>query len=282
MLRSGFRNARCANVPGVMLALLLCFFAPAAARPALASPAQETTIQMLFADLPATDGVDANHDGLLTVADIVGLLFIGPVADLVPHAVGDQLVYRITDPQGVVTTETTNAISSGAGGAFTIDDQEVDNHQKVLNHEQQSYTDTGSQLLFNGVTTFDVVQGPITRTECDPPLLRLTTPLVAGETFSTSIQCKVYLISGGVFLGPVDRTDSFTPKEVLDSLTVNSVLYTNVVHVSGTTNQSGDLENDEIYLAPGVGPILQLSTAGGYTTTHELIGGRIGGLPVGQ
>jgi hypothetical protein len=281
MLRSGFRNVLRAGVVGLMLALLLCVFAPAAARPALASPAQETMIPALFADVPAADGVDANHDGLLTVADIVGLLFIGPVADLVPHAVGDQLVYRITDPQGVVTTETTTAITSDAGGAFTIDDQEVDNHQKVLNHEQQSYTDMGSQLLFNGTTTFDV-QAPVTRTECDPPLLRLTMPLVAGQTFSTSILCNVYLISSGVFLGTVDRTDSFTPKDVLDSLTVNSVLYTNVVHVSGTTNQSGDFENDEIYLAPGVGPILQLSTSGGFTTRHELIGGTIGGHPVGQ
>lgn len=282
MLRSGFRNVLRANVAGLMLALLLCAFAPAAARPALASPAQETMIHVLFTDLPATDGVDTNHDGLLTVADIVGLLFIGPVADLVPHALGDQLVYRITDSQGVVTTETTTAISSDAGGAFTIDDQEVDSHLTVLNHEQQSYTDTGSQLLFNGTTTFDVVQGPVTHTECDPPLLRLTMPLVTGQTFSTSIQCKVYLISGNLFIGFVDRTDSFTPKDVLDSLTVNSVLYTNVVHVSGTTNQSGDFENDEIYLAPGVGPILQLSTAGGFTTRHELIGGTIGGHPVGQ
>jgi hypothetical protein len=54
------------------------------------------------------------------------------------------------------------------------------------------------------------------------------------------------------------------------------------VHVSGATIQDADRENDEIYLAPGVGPILQLSTAGGFTTTHELIGGTIGGHPVGQ
>ncbi|MFI5394792.1 MAG: hypothetical protein ACHQ9S_04595 [Candidatus Binatia bacterium] len=279
MLRSRSRSALGTKVVALMLALLSCALAPTVARPALASPIQQTMIQVLFADLPAADGVDANHDGVLTVADIVGLLFAGTIADLVPHAVGDQLVYRITDPLGGITTETTTATSSDAGGAFVIDDKEVDDHQQVITHEQQSYTDTGSQLLFNSFT--DLVNH--TNTICNPPspLLRLITPLVAGQTFSTTVNCSVYL-SSGVYVGFVPRTDTFAPKEVVDSLTVNAVLYTNVIHVSGTTNQSGDLENDEIYFAPGVGPILQLSTSGGYTTRHELIGGTIGGHPVGQ
>src|SRR5438552_467264 len=85
----------------------------------------DTLIGVLFADLPPSDGLDANGDGALTVADLLlvdlpprptttptetpsvtptptetstptplGLLFAGTVADLVPHAIGDQLVYR--------------------------------------------------------------------------------------------------------------------------------------------------------------------------------------------
>jgi hypothetical protein len=70
--------------------------------------------------------------------------------------------------------------------------------------------------------------------------------------------------------------------EIVDSLTVPAGTYSQVVHVHGTTDLSGDLETDEIYIAPGVGAILQLSTAGGQITKHELTGGTIGGQPVSR
>jgi hypothetical protein len=57
--------------------------------------------------------------------------------------------------------------------------------------------------------------------------------------------------------------------------------FNSVVHISGATNQGGQLETDEIYIAPGVGIILQLQTFNGQTYTHELSSGTIGGHPVG-
>ncbi len=191
---------------------------------------------------------------------------------------GDRLVYRVVEPLGEVTTETTTVISSDAGGAFVIDYQQVDSHQTVFAHERQSYTDTGSQLHFQGFT--DLVYN--TRTTCSPPLLRLTTPLVAEQTFSTTVQCDVRFADSGVFIGFVTRSDTFTPKDIVASLTVPAGTYTDVVHISGTTNQSGELESDEIYFKPGVGAILRLATFSGQTYRHELISGTIGGVPVGQ
>jgi hypothetical protein len=272
-------NAFSGDRVALTLAVVVCLFLQTSAAAALAAaPSQERFTLVLFGDLPHSDGFDANRDGALTVADIVGLLFAGTVAELVPHALGDQLVYRITDPLGVMTTETTTVISSGTGGAFVIEDREVDAHQKILTDQMQSYTDTGSQLFFNNFTDLSTN----VRTACNPPLLRLTTPLVVGQTFSTTIQCDVSFADTGVVFGTVDRTDTFTPKEILDSYTVQAGTYSSVVHISGTTNQSGQLEADEIYIAQGVGPILQLATFSGKTYRHELISGTIGRQPVGR
>lgn len=206
-----------------------------------------------------------------------GLIFAGNIVDLIPHGTGDQLVYRVIDYTGkVVGTETTNVLSSDpSSGAFVVDDLEDSDNPR---HEVQSYTDTGSQLLFDSYS--DILNN--VRTSCDPPLLRLTTPLIVGQTFSTSVTCPVHLLDSGTSIGDVDRTDTFTPIERLDSYTVAAGTYSNVVHLSGTTNQEGTPENDEFYLAPGVGPILQLQSFSGYTTKYELTGGTIGGIPVGQ
>jgi hypothetical protein len=296
--------------PGVLLALLALPYLLAPARATLATtPSRGALIPVLFGE-PDPGGLDANGDGVLTVADIIllgpdstptptstptstpsptltvtatasptpsGLIFAGSVTDLLPHGQGDQLVYRVIDPMGkVVGTETTQVLSSDTNGAFVVDDQEVDTHQKVVKHEVQSYTDTGSQLLFHSYSD------TVIRTACDPPLLRLTTPLIVGQTFSTSVRCDVYLLSSGAPIGYVDRTDTFTPIELFDSYTVAAGTFSNVVHVSGTTNQGGTPESDEIYLAPGVGPILQLQTFTDQTTTYELTAGTVGGVPVGQ
>lgn len=208
-----------------------------------------------------------------------GLLFAGTISEFVPHGVGDQLVYRVTDPTGRVTTETTTVTSMDDAGGFVLDDLQK-NGQQTIKHEMQSYTDTGSQLFFTGYT--DTFHNPNTRTVCDPPLLRLTMPLIAGQTFSASVRCQLYLLSSGANIGFVDRSDSFTPKDIVESVTVPAGTYTNVVHISGTTNQGGEPETDEFYFEPGTGVVLQLQTFGGKTTRHELTGGTIGGVPVGQ
>jgi hypothetical protein len=195
--------------------------------------------------------------------------------------VGDQLVYRVTDPLAKVTSETTNVISEDMQGGFLVDDQ-ITSGQQLQSQQTQSYTDTGNQLLFSGFTQlFSNPPAPQTRTTCTPPLLRLTTPLVAGQTFSTTVQCDVHFVSNDMFIGFVNRTDTFTPMDIVDSLTVPAGTFTSVVHISGSTNQSGQVETDEIYIAPGVGPILQLATFNGKVYRHELISGTIGGHPVG-
>ena len=85
-----------------------------------------------------------------------------------------------------------------------------------------------------------------------------------------------------MFVGTVNRTDTFTPIEIVESLTVAARTYTHLVHISGSTNVNGDIEDDEIYIAPVTGALLQLSTVGTGTTRHELIGGTIDGHPVVQ
>jgi hypothetical protein len=296
----------------VLLALLALPYLLEPPRPTLAAtPSREALIPVLFGE-PDPGGLDANGDGVLTVADIIllgpdsiptptstptstpsptvtatatvsptptGLIFTGGIMDLLPHGQGDQLVYRVIDPTGkLVGTETSQVLSSDTSGAFVVDDQEIDTHQKVVKHEVQSYTDTGTQLLFYSYS--DMLNN--VRTVCDPPLLRLTTPLIAGQTFSTSVRCSVYLVSSGIWIGYTDRTDTFTPVERLDSYTVAAGTFSNVVHISGATNQGGTPESDEIYLAPGVGPILQLQTFTDQTTTYELTDGTVGGVPVGR
>ena len=75
-------------------------------------------------------------------------------------------------------------------------------------------------------------------------------------------------------------TDTFTPIDIVDSVTVVAGTYGPVVHISGTTNLSGELETDEVYTAPGVGVVLQLITVGGKTTRRELIERFTGGMSV--
>lgn len=265
----------------VLLAVLACTTVTTSAQPASAATGADTLIQVLFGDLPQSAGIDTNGDGALTIADIVPpsrVLFAGAVAELVPHAVGDELVYRVIDPMGRVTTETLTTISVDPDGTFVVDDQVVDSSQRLVVHALQSYTDTGN-MLFSGSST-DLLRN--VRTACSLPLLRLTTPILAGQISSTTILCEVRTVNPDVLLGTLRRTDTFIPIAIIDSLTVPAGTYTGVLHISGTTDLSGEHEGDEIYIAPGIGAILQLATFRRQTTRHELIGGTIGGLPVAR
>lgn len=209
----------------------------------------------------------------------IGLLFDGPISSLIPHSVGDQLVYKVTDPSMKVTTETTTVLSSDVDGNFVVDDRNT--AQQTCNrgtHESQLYTDTGTELFFMGGT--DLLCG--VRAICEPHLLRLKTPVIAGEPHSTSSVCNARIVSSGVPAGSIDRIDAFTPLDIVASLTVPAGTFSNVLRFSGTTSLSGEVESDEIYIAPGVGIVLQLATFGGQLTKRELVSGTIGGVPVGQ
>jgi hypothetical protein len=278
-LLSGFRSAPL--WPSyALLALLACPYIAPSARPVRAAvPSMDTLIQVLFGDLPDTDGVDANGDGALTIADVLPLprvLFAGPVAEVAPHHVGDQLVYRVTDPMGLVTTETFTVTSSDAQGTFVVDDQVVDSQQHVVLHVSQSYTDAGT-MLFSG-NSADLLRN--VRTVCNPPLLRLTTPIRAGQKSSTTVLCEIRWITPDVVLGTLKRTDAYTPLDIVDNLSIPAGTYSGVLHITGTTDLSGEHEADEIYIVPGVGTIVQLATFRRKTTRHELVSGTVGGLPV--
>jgi hypothetical protein len=186
-------------------------------------------------------------------------------------------VYRVTDPMGQISIETTLVTSTDGAGGFVIDDQAVLDDE-TTKHEIQSYRDTGIDLFFGGAT--DVLRD--LATVCSPMLLRLTMPVIAGQTSSTTVRCDVRIVSRDIPVGHIDRTDTFTPIERLDSLTVEAGTYAPVIRIQGSTNLSGDVEDNEIYLAPGIGPILQIATASGQVTRRELIDGTIGGQPVAR
>lgn len=264
----------------LVLSTLVYGFGLMSAQPVLADPLRQEMIgAMLYGDLPVSTAADTNYDRSVTVADLAvpGLVFNGIITQLVPLGLNDQLVYRVTDPTGAVTTETTTVISGDTAGGVVVDDSQISGQQTV-SHLMQAYTLKDTRLFFAGVT--DVLHD--LRTTCSPSLLRLTTPLVAGQTFSTMTQCKVRTISRNVFVGTVDRTDTFTAIEIVESLTVAARTYTHVVYISGSTKLNGDVETDEIYIAPRIGALLQVSTVGTGTTRHELIGGTIDGHPVVQ
>ena len=263
-----------------LLALLACTYVATVARPLRAAvPSADTLIQVLFDDLPTTDAIDANGDGAITVADILPLarvLFAGTVAEVAPHHVGDQLVYRVTDPAGAVSTETFTVTSSDAQGTFVVDDQVVDSLQHLVVHATQSYTDAGT-MLFSGNSS-DLLRN--VRTVCNPPLLRLTTPILAGQQSSTTVLCEIRWITPDVFVGTLKRTDAYTPLDIVDNLSVPAGTYSGVLHITGTTDFSGEHEADEIYIVPGLGTIVQLATLRKQTTRHELVSGTVGGMPV--
>ena len=263
-----------------LLALLACAGVTTLARPARAAvPKTDTLIQVLFGDSSDTDGLDANGDGALTVADVLPLarvLFAGTVAEVSPHNVGDQLIYRVTDPMGAVSTETYTVISSDAQGTFVVDYEVVDSQQHVVFHATQSYTDAGN-MLFSGNST-DLLRN--VRTVCNPPLLRLTTPILAGQKSSTTVLCEIRSITPNVLLGTLKRTDAYTPLGIVDNFSVPAGTYSGVLHITGTTDLSGEHEADEIYIVPGVGTIVQLATVRRQTTRHELVSGTVGGMPV--
>ncbi len=281
---------------GALAVLLCCFCAVVVVLDAAAdgvSPLE--LVAALFGDAPATDELDTNRDDRLSAPDLValqftptptatptatptptpsptpeGLVFAGSVADLIPHAVDDNLVYQVTSSSAPSATETARVIRSDAQGNFVVDEQGT-------SHKQQFYVVNETQFLYTGTTDI----GRATQTTCTPPLVRLSTPLFAGQSLSTASRCRNFF--NGLFVGTIELTETFTPIEVLDSFTVAAGTYSGVIHLSGLRSSSpGQPEADEIYLAPGIGVILQLETTGGQTTRRELIDGTVGGQSVRQ
>ena len=282
-----------------------CCCAPPLAYAGLASTdaTQERLIEVLYFDAAATDGLDANTDGAITVADIlvlsprptptptgtptatatatptetqVGTLFTGTVSDLIPHGMGDILYYKVTDGFGQVAKGSAETVSSEPSGVFRVIIGFVDSQNNINPSEANTYLDAGTVLSLTGTENF-FLGSAVT---CTPHLLQLKIPVIAGQTFTTRATCAGTL--GGTTGVKYLRTDSFTPIEIVASWTVPAGTYTNVLHVSGTIAQGGfPLELDDIYVAPGIGVIYQTARAQNHLIVkRELMDGTVGGQSV--
>ena len=288
-------------------ALLLipwCLWAvlPAAAAAQDSDATQERLIEVLYDDALPTDGLDANTDNALTVADIVllgarptptptetlpptptatptatptGTLYTGTISELIPHGVGDILYYKVTDGFNQVANGYAETASSDPSGFFRVIDGFIDSQSNRSPSEATTYLDTGTELYLTGSEIFSIG----TNLTCTPNLLHLKIPVIAGQTFTTRANCAGGFGGGGVV---VKRTDSFTPIEIRKSYTVPAGTYTNVLHVRGTITQAGfPLEQDDLYIAPGVGVIFQTAFAQNHLVVkRELTDGVIGGQSV--
>jgi hypothetical protein len=195
------------------------------------------------------------------------VLFRGSVAELVPHAVGDRLVYRVTGPGISPATETLEVVGTASGGVFRVD------LRRDAVHEEQEFRDDGDELRHVAVT--NLVRRA--RSACSPELLQLRLPLVAGEALTTASTCEVRSLKG-VYLGRFTQTTTAVPIGVLASLAVPSGTYGPVIQIHGTGTV--DNESSDYYLAPGVGIIRRVTTSNSGTRLRELIDGTVGGVSV--
>ena len=262
-----------------VLRLLLCVGVLRLTAAAWAEPLTQQMIgDVVFGDALTTSAADTNGDGETTAADVAipGLLFNGRVTGFFALNLNDALTYRVTDPMGGVTMETVKVYSANSAGGFELNDIQVDSSQ-MLKNERQEYSNANGRLTYDGDTDF--LQQ--VRSTCTPKLLRLVLPIIAGQMFSTTSTCQVRTLQN-LFVGVIQRTDSFMPIEILESLTVPAGTFRHIVHISGSTDAGGFAQTEEAYFAPGIGAVLRLTTAGGDTIRSELVGGTINGHPIGQ
>jgi hypothetical protein len=200
-------------------------------------------------------------------------LFSGTISDLVPHGLDDTFNYNIMGPGSLNTTETDKIVSVNANGDFTVD------LKQGAAEKQDKYLDTGTQLFF--YEEDGVAPAPATTTPCTPALLRLSMPVTAGQTTSTTSTCTIHY-PPPTLPTMFSVTETMTPIELLDELTVAAGTFTNVVHIHGTRSYGN--ETDEVYLAPGVGIIhrVQVQKIGSttQTITTDLSSATVGGQPV--
>jgi len=202
-----------------------------------------------------------------------GLLYAGSLSDLVPHGVGDTFIYRVT--QGAMQRLQTATITSATASTFVVDMVTSDDHR------EETYSDSGSELRSLGVFVYDAVRG---RTTCTPGLLRLVTPLFAGQQYATTSNC---VITGteGEFGGDFGVVETYTVIESLSSLTVAAGTFSPVIHIRGERvmilGEGVEVPTSHlVWIAPGVGVIRHTTRAGAITETEELTDGTVGGLSI--
>jgi hypothetical protein len=195
-----------------------------------------------------------------------GLIFAGTVSDLVPHAPGDTLVYRVTTAS---TTQTeTLAVVSSEGSSFTVD------LTRGTVHERPSYIDDGSTLRY--VSVLDLVRN--VRTTCDPAAVRLAAPMRVGDMFMTTSRCEIRLVPSGVFVGEFTLIETYEPLGVVPGVTVPAGTYAPAIRIRQTSTLGEEV--NEVHLAPGVGIVRRSTESNTGMRLYELVDGTIGGQSV--
>lgn len=203
-----------------------------------------------------------------------GLLFGGAVAELFPHAAGDELTYRVTRSDGRTFIETRRVVSEGVGGTFVVETFESGSRVR-----SETMRDDG-QSLFKLEEVDDVDE---VRTTCAPELLQLRMPLRIGFPSQGSSRCDLRTLRGNRFLGQVQQTTAVIPVESIATVDVPAGVYGAVVRVRAENMVGSDAENIVLDLVPEVGIIRSEESSFGFVTrTAVLIEGTIGGVSVGR
>jgi len=216
-----------------------------------------------------------------------GLLFAGTIRELLPHAVGDQLVYRVTTSSNPNQPETVSLLVSSS----TTDGRFVVTATVGQTVETRRYLDSGSELLLE--ETEAAFGTGVVRTRCTPALTHGFVPIALGNSQSRTSTCEVRLMPGNVLGGGYDQSIILTTIAQLDSLVVSAGTFRSVLqmHAKITRSRGGAFQGvaeqeDDVYIAPGVGVIRRVSvvpatpTSPQGTQTFELIDGTIGGVSV--
>lgn len=258
--------------------------------------------------------VDANHDTILSAADLTGLLRLHlSTATPTPNPTQTASPSETATATATATMALPTATPTPEGVLFAGDVDELFPHgladtwtfrvndtakpdvtsetvtiaavagadfdveiERGAVHEAQEHSAVGSQVVFRSTT--DLARQPRTRTRCLPALVRLALPLVAGETTSTTSMCEIRLTSNGAFLGSFELTETMTPLEILPSVTVPAGTYGPVIRLRGT--RSLGQESNDILLAPGVGIVRRVVTSNQGVRTSELLDGTVAGESV--
>jgi len=266
------------------------------------------------ATLPQCASFDANRDGEVTVNELVvavgyaagscpvaatptegppptatapveptatptpsDVLFEGPIAALVPHGDGDQLIYRVTEVGRTTTVTTeTDTISERAGdGTFVVA------RKSTQKDERQVYVDAGTFLVLRFIENLDVDSR--INTTCSPSVRQLETPLRIGQAIESTAICEVRTIQGGKRLGQYRQDTTITPVEILPAATVPAGTYEDVIRLTSVVQFSAGNaggETHDLLIVPGLGIIRDELKSHGTTETRELLDGTIGGQSV--
>ena len=171
------------------------------------------------------------------------------------------------------TREVTSVGSEAGASTFTVRTTEG------RDETTEDFVDRGDELTLRRM---EEKEEEDVCTECEPELLQLRTPLIAGETSISNSICTIRLrqCRSGTFLGSFPQQNEITPIEQLDSLTVPAGTYQDVIRIRAVAKILDGEEINDLYMAPGIGLIRRDFEFRTTRITRELVDGTIGGQPV--